>query len=341
MRRAHDPVEHVPSAIRPRASASASAPLWCRTSRLLGITDCYASPLLEAASWQRRTATTSRITRRSIPRLAPSSDFIAFASALAGRRHGAAARLRAESHGPRRAGESPGGETCWSTVQTRRLPRIFDIDWAPVARITRVAGCCCRSWRIATATSSSRGEIRARDEDGVPGGDRLLRSTVSRIADQARSDRCSAAPSSVVRTLNGIPGEPHSWDRLHDLLERQWYRLAHWKTSLDEINYRRFFDVNHLGGSGWSCRGLRGHASEGLRADRRRPRHRSAARSSRRSARPGGVLSAPAAALDAIPYRTARRRRRLLSRRRREDSGAGELLPSRMADRRNDRVMDS
>ena len=31
-----------------------------------------------------------------------------------------------------------------------------------------------------------------------------------------------------------------------DLLDRQWYRLAYWKVSDDELDYRRFFDVNTL-----------------------------------------------------------------------------------------------
>jgi len=35
---------------------------------------------------------------------------------------------------------------------------------------------------------------------------------------------------------------------LHDLLERQVYRLAYWRTASDEINYRRFFDVDDLVG---------------------------------------------------------------------------------------------
>nr|WP_304502279.1 malto-oligosyltrehalose synthase [Brachybacterium sp. FME24] len=33
---------------------------------------------------------------------------------------------------------------------------------------------------------------------------------------------------------------------LTDLLDRQWYRLAYWKVSDDELNYRRFFDVDTL-----------------------------------------------------------------------------------------------
>lgn len=35
---------------------------------------------------------------------------------------------------------------------------------------------------------------------------------------------------------------------LHWLLERQWYRLAHWRVAVSDINYRRFFDVSDLAG---------------------------------------------------------------------------------------------
>jgi len=54
--------------------------------------------------------------------------------------------------------------------------------------------------------------------------------------------------ANVVREANGIPGQQDSFDRLHDLLEHQAYRLAYWRTAADEINYRRFFDVNELVG---------------------------------------------------------------------------------------------
>lgn len=49
-----------------------------------------------------------------------------------------------------------------------------------------------------------------------------------------------------VRDFNGTPGEPHSFDRLEELLGAQVYRLSHWKAAADEINYRRFFDINEL-----------------------------------------------------------------------------------------------
>jgi len=41
---------------------------------------------------------------------------------------------------------------------------------------------------------------------------------------------------------------PEGFQRLHQLLERQSYRLASWRTAGDDINWRRFFDVNELGG---------------------------------------------------------------------------------------------
>ncbi|MFL6436899.1 MAG: malto-oligosyltrehalose synthase [Terriglobales bacterium] len=48
--------------------------------------------------------------------------------------------------------------------------------------------------------------------------------------------------------INGKPGDARSFDMLHLLLELQAYRLAHWRVSGEEINYRRFFDINDLVG---------------------------------------------------------------------------------------------
>lgn len=52
----------------------------------------------------------------------------------------------------------------------------------------------------------------------------------------------------AVSLCNGEPGNPSSFDNLHRLLEAQAYRLADWRVSAQEINYRRFFDVNDLVG---------------------------------------------------------------------------------------------
>lgn len=49
-----------------------------------------------------------------------------------------------------------------------------------------------------------------------------------------------------VEAFNGRVGEPTSFDLLDKLLDEQSYRLSFWRVAADEINYRRFFDVNEL-----------------------------------------------------------------------------------------------
>ncbi|KIO47904.1 malto-oligosyltrehalose synthase [Nitrosospira sp. NpAV] len=49
-----------------------------------------------------------------------------------------------------------------------------------------------------------------------------------------------------VATFNGTAPDTINFDPLHELLEAQAYRLAFWRAAADEINYRRFFDINEL-----------------------------------------------------------------------------------------------
>lgn len=50
-----------------------------------------------------------------------------------------------------------------------------------------------------------------------------------------------------VIVFNGTKGEPRSLDLLDALLREQVYRISHWRVATEEINYRRFFDINSLG----------------------------------------------------------------------------------------------
>ena len=50
----------------------------------------------------------------------------------------------------------------------------------------------------------------------------------------------------AVTTFNGRQNAPRSFDRLDALLSAQPYRLAYWRVAAEEINYRRFFDINDL-----------------------------------------------------------------------------------------------
>ena len=64
----------------------------------------------------------------------------------------------------------------------------------------------------------------------------------------ARAPAVRGLVDEVVRLVNGQRGNARSFNTLHQLLEAQAYRLAHWRVSAEEINYRRFFDVNELVG---------------------------------------------------------------------------------------------
>src|SRR5262245_7268278 len=79
--------------------------------------------------------------------------------------------------------------------------------------------------------------LRAREKEVVKR--RLAALTESSAEVRALIDSC-------VERLNGVAGQPRSFDRLDALLNDQSYRLAHWRVASEEINYRRFFDVNQL-----------------------------------------------------------------------------------------------
>ncbi|MBC8160820.1 MAG: malto-oligosyltrehalose synthase, partial [Roseiflexaceae bacterium] len=60
------------------------------------------------------------------------------------------------------------------------------------------------------------------------------------------SEPVQAAIAEAVRQINGTPGQPRSFDLLEQLVDWQAYRLTYWRVAAEEINYRRFFDVNDL-----------------------------------------------------------------------------------------------
>ncbi|MGE4243755.1 malto-oligosyltrehalose synthase [Ramlibacter sp.] len=52
--------------------------------------------------------------------------------------------------------------------------------------------------------------------------------------------------AACLQRLNGMAGDAVSFDALDALIARQAYRLADWRVASDDVNYRRFFDVNTL-----------------------------------------------------------------------------------------------
>ncbi len=60
------------------------------------------------------------------------------------------------------------------------------------------------------------------------------------------SGEVRGAVHEALARANGIKGRAESFDLLEKLLSEQAYRLSYWRVASDEINYRRFFDINEL-----------------------------------------------------------------------------------------------
>jgi (1->4)-alpha-D-glucan 1-alpha-D-glucosylmutase len=72
----------------------------------------------------------------------------------------------------------------------------------------------------------------------------IIRRRLAALMDASEEVRLALDASR--RDLNGVKGQPRSFDRLEELLAQQAYRLSYWRVAADEINYRRFFDINEL-----------------------------------------------------------------------------------------------
>jgi len=78
------------------------------------------------------------------------------------------------------------------------------------------------------------------------------RSREKEVTKRRISRLCTETPQvadAIQRSLNvleGKPGDFRSFDSLDTLLNSQPYRLSYWRVAAEEINYRRFFDVNEL-----------------------------------------------------------------------------------------------
>lgn len=62
----------------------------------------------------------------------------------------------------------------------------------------------------------------------------------------AKNAQIAQQMESTIRSLSGERGDPTSFAKLEELLDAQVYRPSFWRVASDEINYRRFFDVNDL-----------------------------------------------------------------------------------------------
>jgi (1->4)-alpha-D-glucan 1-alpha-D-glucosylmutase len=271
----------------------------------LGVTHCYASPILKAR--QGSSHGYDIIDHNAInPELGGDEGFRALAAEL--KSHGMGLVLDIV---PNHMGVGQGSNEWWQDVlengRTSEYAGFFDIDWEPVkpelwdkvllpvlggyygielerghVRLEYQDG---RFWvtyfdkrfrldprsipmllESALAEAEAGGEWR-RDLDELLAALRALPDHRTRqpdaVAERQRQvphlrerfqqivERTPEVRALVDRALalhHGAPGDARSFDLLHRLLEVQAYRLAHWLVSGEEINYRRFFDINDLVG---------------------------------------------------------------------------------------------
>ncbi len=86
-------------------------------------------------------------------------------------------------------------------------------------------------------TDPERIALRAREKE-------IVKRRLERRLQEAPQVR--EAIEQAIAKINGTPGDARSFDRLDQLLNEQAYRLAFWRVAAEEINYRRFFDINDL-----------------------------------------------------------------------------------------------
>ncbi len=93
-------------------------------------------------------------------------------------------------------------------------------------------------------------QLPARDDLSAHG--RSTRARDSKLLKRRLARRVKEQPTlsawidACIASLQGQVGDAHSFDALDALIGRQAWRLAFWRVAGDDINYRRFFDINSL-----------------------------------------------------------------------------------------------
>jgi len=107
-----------------------------------------------------------------------------------------------------------------------------DGAWTELERIIVTLG----ELPLRTETNPEKVQQRLRDVEMVRG----------RLAELSKHEEIRNTIEAITEEMNGRPDDPSSFDQLEALLADQAYRLCYWRVAADEINYRRFFDVNEL-----------------------------------------------------------------------------------------------
>ena len=208
----------------------------CPTSHDLGVSHVYLSPDPAGGAGLDRTATTSSTTPGSATSSAARTAFDA-AVATPPRAHGLG-------------------------IVVDVVPNHMAVPTPGIAQRARCGRCCATGPASPYAALVRRrlGGAGARHPDA--GARPPHRRGASRDG-ELTLDRGPAPSRCCATSTTCFPVRPGTADLpLAELLDRQFYRLAHWRVGDEELNYRRFFDVDTLVG-------VRVEDERGLRRDPR------------------------------------------------------------------------
>lgn len=273
----------------------------------LGISDCYASPLLLARSGSPHGYDVTGHSRLN-PEIGTEEEFIAFAERLKAREMGVMMDV-VPNHMCIAGGENRRWNDVLENGPSSQFAEFFDIDWQPpkpdlankvlLPMLGEQYGRVMENQEI--KLSYQRGAFSAHYyETRLPVSPRsytqILELVLSRLREEvgeyhaqvlelesiitairhlpprtetdpakikerrrekeiikrrlasltATGEAARSALREALREFNGAKGDPRSFDRLEALLAAQAYRLSYWRVAADEINYRRFFDINEL-----------------------------------------------------------------------------------------------
>jgi (1->4)-alpha-D-glucan 1-alpha-D-glucosylmutase len=127
----------------------------------------------------------------------------------------------------------------WTAILEPALARLVDELGESSHESLELASIITALNHLPLRTETDDAKVRERQREKE-----IVKERLAALMENNASVRSAVAAS--IADLNGIKGAPHSFDRLETLLGDQAYRLSLWHVAADEINYRRFFDVNDL-----------------------------------------------------------------------------------------------
>ncbi len=127
----------------------------------------------------------------------------------------------------------------WTTILEPALAKLRDTLDPAHQHVAELESIVTALNHLPGHTETDEAKIRERQRERE-----IVKRRLSGLLD-ASPEAAEAIQSALVE-INGRRGDSHSFDRLERLLESQAYRLSYWRVAMDEINYRRFFDINDL-----------------------------------------------------------------------------------------------